>query len=851
MIRAKFVFTKHSHTTGWDALGEPMRRLLLSLLLLGVSLFVACGGSSGSGSGGSNPPPVTLSSISISPASPSIATGATQQFSATGSYSDGSTKDLSATAAWSSASTSVATISTSGLATGVAAGTSNISATFGGIVGTTTLTVSAVLNPLVSIAVTPATASVAANSTQQFAATGTYADGSTQNITSSVAWSASTGATITAGGLATGVTPGTSTIMAASSSISGTATLTITNPLVSIAVTPSPASVAVGYTQAFAATGTYADGTASVITSIVTWASANTSVATISNSAGTQGVANGLAAGSTSITATLGPVTSPPVTLTVTNATVTSIAVSPPNPSIPLGNQQQFTATGTFSDGSTHDITNNVTWTSSDPTKVNIIASGFATGVAVTGTPVTITATDKRSSVQGTTTATVNAGNLVSIAITPSATNLAVGTSRQYIATGTLTNGSTLDITHQTTWTSSDPFNATVNNGLVKALTGNCASKCPVIITATLASISQTVTVSVNNVSATSITVTPITASIPAGVTQLFTATATFSDATTQDISANASWSSDNTAVATVNVIGRALGISAGTANITATFGGQSGTAQLTVSTATLVSLAITPTNTILAPGSTVSYQALGTYSDGSKQYLLSTWSSSDPTVVSVVSPGIATGLQAGSATITATYGTVTSNPAGVIVTTSSLASISVTPSTASVAFGVSTPFAATGTFQDGSTQSLTSTVTWASSQPSIATISNAIGQQGVATGLSAGQTSITAVFAGVVNQVPATLTVTNATIVSIAVTTATPTVTAGTTANFTAKGTFSDGSVIDLSTQVAWSSSNTTVAVMNAYGQAITASAGTTVITATFTQNGVQVSGTANLTVQ
>ena len=830
-----------------------MKRLLLSLLLLGVSLFVACGGSSGSGSGGTNPPPpVTLSSITVSPASPSITAGATQQFSATGNYSDGTTKDLTATATWSSASTSVATVSASGLATGVAAGTSNISATFGGVVGTATLTVTQV--SLLSIAVTPATASVAANSTQQFTATGTYADGSMKDITSSVTWSASVGATITAGGLATGVTPGTSTIMAASGSISGTATLTITNPLVSIAVTTSSASVPVGYTQPFVATGTYADGTTSVISSIVTWASSNMAVATISNSAGTQGVVTGVTPGTTSITAMSGSVTSQPVTLTVSNATVTSVAVSPASTSIPLGYQQQFTATGTFNDGSTHDITNNVYWSSSDPTKITIIASGYATGVAVTSTAVTITATDKLQGKQGTATATVNAGNLVSIAIAPTATNLAVGTSRQYVATGTFTNGSTRNITNQVSWTSSDPTNATVTNGLVRALTGNCASSCPATITATLASISQSVTVSVNNVTATSITVTPITASIPAGATQLFTATATFSDSTTQDISANVTWSSDNTAVATVNVIGRTVGLSAGTANITAAFGGQSGTAQLTVSSATLVSLAISPTQTILAPGSTITYQAVGTYSDGSTQYLLANWTSSDSSIVSIVSPGIATGQQAGSATITATYGqpVVTSNTAGVVVTTSSLASISVTPATASVPFGVSTAFAATGTFQDGSTQLLTNTVTWASSSPQVATISNATGQQGVATaGLSAGQTSITAVFAGIVNQTPATLTVTNATIVSIAVSTATPTVPVGTTANFTAKGTFSDGSVIDLTTQVGWSSSNIAVAVMNGYGQALTASAGTTTVTATFTQNGVKVSGMANLTVQ
>lgn len=84
-----------------------MKRLLLSFLLLGVSLLTGCGGSSG----GSTPPPttVTLVSISVTPAAPSIVVGKTQQFKATGTYSDGTTKDLTSTANWLSATASVAT----------------------------------------------------------------------------------------------------------------------------------------------------------------------------------------------------------------------------------------------------------------------------------------------------------------------------------------------------------------------------------------------------------------------------------------------------------------------------------------------------------------------------------------------------------------------------------------------------------------------------------------------------------------------------------------------------------------------------------------------------------------------
>jgi len=85
---------------------------------------------------------------------------------------------------------------------------------------------------LQSITVTPSTATVAPNGTQQYSAIGHYSDGSTQDLTSSVSWSANAGATITAGGLATGITPGATVQIAAAAlhlQIVGFATLTITN----------------------------------------------------------------------------------------------------------------------------------------------------------------------------------------------------------------------------------------------------------------------------------------------------------------------------------------------------------------------------------------------------------------------------------------------------------------------------------------------------------------------------------------------------------------------------------------------------------------------------------------------
>ena len=94
----------------------------------------------------------------------------------------------------------------------------------------------------------------------------------------------------------------------------GAPTPTPTNVLSSIVVTPAPpANLPASLSQQFTATGSYSNGTTQNITAQVTWASSNTAVATIS----AVGLATGVAAGSTNITASLSGVTSPAVILNV------------------------------------------------------------------------------------------------------------------------------------------------------------------------------------------------------------------------------------------------------------------------------------------------------------------------------------------------------------------------------------------------------------------------------------------------------------------------------------------------------------------------------------------------------
>ena len=306
------------------------RRAHILVLCFFLLLLIA---STGCGGGTANvppPPPKTLKSVSVTPGSASIAVGATEQFTAMATYSDGSTGNVSATAIWSNTPASVATTSSTGLATGVSSGPTMVTATLGGMSGNASLNVTGIGTvTLTSISVTPSGASVAVGTTQQFTATATYSNASTANVNSTATWTAATPAvaTVSSSGLATGVTSGSTMVTASLNGMSGNASLnvtpTVTVTLTSISVTPSTASIAVGATQQFTATGTYSNASTANISSTAAWTSATPAAATVSSA----GLATGVASGSTTVTASLSGITGS-ASLTVT-ATVTGVANVP------------------------------------------------------------------------------------------------------------------------------------------------------------------------------------------------------------------------------------------------------------------------------------------------------------------------------------------------------------------------------------------------------------------------------------------------------------------------------------------------------------------------------------------
>lgn len=205
--------------------GMAPRRLWIGMLLSVALLVTACGGG-GSGA----PPPNELQSIAITPATTSLASGLTQQLTATGTFSETGTQNLTNTAAWTSSAPTVATVNaTSGLVTAVAPGSAIITATSGSVSGTATLTVTPAV--VESIAITPNPASSGVGLSLQLTATGTYSDGTMMNVSTTANWSSSANSIATVGpttGIITGVALGSTTITASIGTVTASAPLSIT-----------------------------------------------------------------------------------------------------------------------------------------------------------------------------------------------------------------------------------------------------------------------------------------------------------------------------------------------------------------------------------------------------------------------------------------------------------------------------------------------------------------------------------------------------------------------------------------------------------------------------------------------
>lgn len=336
----------------------------------------------------------------------------------------------------------------------------------------------------------------------------------------------------------------------------------------------------------------------------------------------------------------------------------------------------------------------------------------------------------------------------------------------------------------------------------------------------------------------TTLTIDMPTVTLPDGATRMLMANLAFSDSTSQNVTSSATWMSTDTAVVTV-AGGLVTAVAPGTAMVTATSMGKTGSSMITVTAAAVTSLTVGPDNQMLCAGQTQQLTATAMYTDGSSAAVTAAWTIT-PTATATITAagGLVTGVAQGTATATATYvdpiSTTTFMDTGtVIVNAACLVSIAITGGT-TVVDGLTISLTATGTFSDTNTMDISEMVTWETAAAATATVSNAATFRGDVTGVAPGTVTITA-RSGAINDTH-DVTVTPAENVSISMTPATATILNTATQQLTVLATTTDGSMPDITATATYGAAPAGIVTISAGGLVtpVANATGTVTVTAT-----------------
>jgi Bacterial Ig-like domain (group 2) len=323
--------------------------------------------------------PAILLSLSVNPSTGVIPLGGALQLSAMGRFSDKSARDISNSVIWASSDPTVAAVSQGGQVNAKAVGGATVSAAQGSVNGSAGLSITPAA--LVSITVSADNPSIPIGDSTQVRAQGKFTDNSSRDITTLVSWTSSSPGvvSISSGGLAQAKALGAANMIASVNQISGFQTVTaIPAALNSISVSSTQYLLPLGTNAQLTATGNYSDGSQQDLTNSVQWSSSSPQIVSISNS----GLATANAIGSATALASSGT-TSGSAQLSVSPAQLIGIDVSPQNPLVPVGQRQQMTATGSYTDGTKYDLTRYVTWSSDNPQIASVDKYGMAVAVNV------------------------------------------------------------------------------------------------------------------------------------------------------------------------------------------------------------------------------------------------------------------------------------------------------------------------------------------------------------------------------------------------------------------------------------------------------------------------------------
>ncbi|AGH45991.1 Ig-like domain-containing protein [Paraglaciecola psychrophila] len=659
-----------------------------------------------------------------------------------------------------------------------------------------------------SLDITTVGKSLKVSETFQLTVTGAFSDGSTQNLTSQVTWSVDDSAVfeVSNAGLVTALSAGTSDVTAAFEGQS-IETNILVKALTDLKISPSSATLAIATSEKLTVTGLYSDNSNETLNSLVTWESSDVNVATISNF----GLVIAVSTGETLIRANIGELSSS-LRVTVSPATLQSIEISSPMTQIASGLTTTFSAKGIYSDGTEQNLSDQVVWSVSDSAIASINAE---TGLLTALQPGTSLVNAGKEGQTRSLEITVSPASLSSIAITPSDISLAKGSSEPVNVTASFSDNTKQDVSSQVDWVNSNDQIAIIKDDLftVQALLEGSTT-----LSASLLGEQADLSITVTNAELVSLALNPINASIPLGQSQQYYAQGTFADGTVQDLTSEVTWISSNEDRVLINntdsLAGLAESVALGSTKITVALGDIQQDTLLTIGNVMLSSIQVQPVNQVIAKGSDAEIKALGYFTDGSLIDLTSKviWTASRTKSVDVisVSNGTVLSLSEGSALISAKLDGVV-GLGNIKVTDATLQSLAISATQTAMTSGITQQLVATGTYSDMSTRNLNHRVNWQSDDALKATVSNANSNSGLLRAISPGQVTISVSLGSLSNQI--NIDVTDAELTGIQINSPNSQINVTSTQLVTAIATFSDSSAQDVSTQVNWLSSDTSIA--------------------------------------
>jgi trimeric autotransporter adhesin len=759
------------------------------------------------------PPATRVVQLLVSTPAGILPLGATVQAAATAVLQSGAKQDVTASATWSTSDTRVAQVSndagSEGSVLAVATGEVDVDATLGGNSGSAHLIVTDA--QLVYLVVTVDRPVVAARTDATCTSMGFFTDGTHADLSSLASWTSNqpTVASVSSSpgnvGALLALAPGTAQISASYQQLSGSTTVTVTDATLSaLSIAPLVPWVSSSATLALAATGLFSDGTAQPMTGSVQWTVDDPSLAYFLPSP--PGELQGFAPGSTVVEAQAGTLGAQ-APLLVSSAPLESLDLSPvlPDP-IGIGGATGFSVWGTFLDEGVLDLSSQASWSASNPGVLAVLpssgeASGLDAGVA-----------DVQAAYGGLlapATQTVDGATPSALLVWPPATSLTVGLPSSLAAERVLLDGAVEDVTPLVGWSSSCPAQVQLVTGARGgAVFARSARTCTA--TAKLNGLNGAGSLDAASRAVQRLEISPAQVVLGPGGWVALTATAIFSDGALLDVTPLAAWSSNASTLVTGNgpVAGQVFAADAGVSQLTATFGGATGSAAFSVQPQLPV-LEVWPPLVQLHAGTEQTLRATAVWpaGDALDVTVWTVFASSSPEIARVANAtgarGALAGLSPGTATVSALFGPVSAR-ASVAVDGPTPQGLAISgPSTLPV--GEPASFLATAHFSDGSDEDVSSQSAWTSSAPSVLRLRGTGPWRGTAAALSAGSAEAEARYAGVVGN--AAVTTTEGGLQSLSIGALPSSIPSGVQLQLVATASFADGIQLDVTARTVWTS--------------------------------------------